>query len=110
MEATGPPPVATIRKASADDVPGLARALARAFHDDPVFRWLVPDDAERPMRSERGFALYLRKIYLAHDECYTTADVAGGALWMPPGTWHLGPLAQLRLLPGVIGAMGPRLP
>src|SRR5438067_2257503 len=100
MEAGVPPPVATVRKATVDDVPRLARALATAFYEDPVFRWLVPDDSERLRRSERGFSLYLRKVYLQHDECYTTEDVVGGALWMPPGTWHLGPLAQLRLLPG----------
>jgi GNAT superfamily N-acetyltransferase len=110
MEAGVPPPVATVRKASAADVPRLAQALARAFYDDPVFQWLVPDDSERARRSERGFSLYLRKVYLAHDECYTTDDVVGGALWMPPGTWHLGPLAQLRLLPGMLAAMGARLP
>ena len=91
-------------------MPRLAQALARAFYDDPVFQWLVPDDSERARRSERGFSLYLRKVYLPHDECYTTDDVVGGALWMPPGTWHLGPLAQLRLLPGMLAAMGARLP
>lgn len=99
-----------MRKATDADVPRLAEALARAFQDDPVFRWLVPDDAERLWRSERAFSLYLRKVYLAHDECYTTEGVVGGALWMPPGTWHLGPLAQLRLMPGMILAMGGRLP
>jgi ribosomal protein S18 acetylase RimI-like enzyme len=110
MEAGSPPPVATLRKASTDDVPRVARALARAFYDDPVFQWLIPDGSERLRRSERGFSLYMRKVYLPHDECYTTEDVVGGALWMPPGTWHLGPLAQLRLLPGMFRAMGGRLP
>jgi GNAT superfamily N-acetyltransferase len=110
VEAAGPPPGATIRKATADDVPRLARALAAAFYADPVFRWLVPDDSQRLRRSERGFALYMRKVYLPQEECYTTADLVGGALWLPPDKWHLGRLAQLRLLPGMIGAMGTRLP
>jgi GNAT superfamily N-acetyltransferase len=110
VEAAVPPPVASVRKASADDVAGLAAALARAFYEDPVFRWLIPDDSNRLRRSERGFSLYLRKVYLQHDECYTTKDVVGGALWMPPETWHLGPLAQMRLLPGMASAMGGRLP
>src|ERR671937_2111868 len=110
MEAAAPRPVTVVRKATAEDVPRLARALARAFYDDPVFRWLVPEDAEREATAERGFSLYLRKGYLPHDECYTTEDVVGGALWLPPGTWHLGPLAQLRLLPGMIAALRGRLP
>jgi len=110
MEAPASSRVPQIRKAGGEEVPRLAKALARAFQDDPVFRWMVPDDSERLERSERGFALYLRKVYLRHDECYTTEGLVGGALWMPPGTWHLGPLAQLRLLPGMLAAMGPRLP
>ena len=110
MEAGAPPPVATIRKATAADVPRLARALARAFYEDPVFRWMVPDDSERLVVSERGFSLYLRKVYLRHEECYTTDDVVGGALWEPPGTWQLGVLDQLRLLPGMIAAMRRHLP
>jgi GNAT superfamily N-acetyltransferase len=110
MEAAVPGSTKVVRKASADDVSRLAQALARAFYDDPVFQWLVPDDSERIRRSELGFAFYLRKVYLPHDECYATEDGAGAALWLPPEKWHLGPLAQLRLAPGMIAAMGPRLP
>jgi GNAT superfamily N-acetyltransferase len=104
------PPEAPVRKASAGDVPALARALARAFFEDPVFAWLLPDVSDRLQRAERGFAFYLAKVYMPHEECYTTDALAGGALWLPPGTWHLGPLAQLRLLPGMIAATGSRLP
>jgi GNAT superfamily N-acetyltransferase len=110
VQAAVPGPAAVIRKASAEDVPRLAQALARAFYDDPVFRWLVPDDSERMRRSERGFAFYMHKIYMPHDECYATEGGIGGALWLPPNTWHLGPLAQLRLAPGMIAALGARLP
>jgi GNAT superfamily N-acetyltransferase len=110
VESATPGRATTVRKASAYDVPQLARALARAFQEDPVFQWLIPDDAERASRSERGFVLYLNKVYLPHDECYTTDGVVGGALWLPPEKWHLGPLAQLRLLPGMLAAMGGRLP
>ncbi len=110
MEAAVPSPATVIRKATADDVPRLARALALAFYDDPVFKWLIPNDSERIHRSERGFTFYLRKVYLPHDECYATEDGAGGALWLPPNTWHLGPIAQLRLVPSMIAAMGSRLP
>ena len=49
-------------------------------------------------------------MYLPHDECYATEGLLGAAMWLPPGKWHLGPLAQLRLAPGMIAALGPRLP
>jgi ribosomal protein S18 acetylase RimI-like enzyme len=110
VETAGQPREVLVRKATADDVPRLAQALARAFFDDPVFEWLLPDASDRLDRAERGFAFYLRKVYLPHDECYTTEGAEGGALWLPPGKWHLGPLAQARLLPGMIAALGRRLP
>jgi GNAT superfamily N-acetyltransferase len=110
VKATPPPPVSAIRKATAAGVPRLARALGRAFYDDPVFRWMEPDDARRQRWNERGFSFYMRKTYLPHDECYATEDATGAALWLPPGTWHVGVLAQLRLAPGMIAATGRRLP
>jgi GNAT superfamily N-acetyltransferase len=110
VQAAPPGPTEVTRKATAGDVPRLAKALARAFYDDPVFKWLVPNDSERMRRSERGFAFYMRRVYLPHDECYATESLGGAALWLPPEKWHLGPLAQLRLGPGMIAAMGPRLP
>ena len=36
-----------IRKAHAHELPLVARTLARAFLDDPVFRWAYPDDDRR---------------------------------------------------------------
>jgi ribosomal protein S18 acetylase RimI-like enzyme len=99
-----------VRKATEADVPALARSLARAFFEDPVFAWLLPDASDRLERAERGFAFYLRRIYLEHDECYTLDGGGGGALWLPPNTWHLGPLAQLRLAPGMLAATGRRFP
>jgi ribosomal protein S18 acetylase RimI-like enzyme len=110
VEIAARPQPAQVRKATADDVPSLALALARAFFEDPVFAWLVPDASERMRVSERGFAFWLRKIYLPHEECYTTDELTGTALWLPPGKWHLGLLAQLRLAPGMLAATGRRLP
>jgi GNAT superfamily N-acetyltransferase len=59
---------------------------------------------------ERGFALFMRRVYLQHDECYTTNGVVGGSLWAPPGKWHLSPFAQLRLLPRMAAVAGRDLP
>jgi ribosomal protein S18 acetylase RimI-like enzyme len=87
-----------VRKATAADVPRLAATMAQAFYDDPVVGdWCMPDAARRVERLERGFRLFLERIYLRHDECYATDDVAGTAFWLPPGTWKLGGMEQLRL-------------
>jgi ribosomal protein S18 acetylase RimI-like enzyme len=99
-----------IRKLTTEDLPRIARALARAFDDDPVMNFVFPRDSERLARLERGFSLYLRKIWLRHDECYANDTLSGAALWLPPDRWHLSVLAQLRLLPSMIAEVGRNLP
>jgi GNAT superfamily N-acetyltransferase len=91
-----------VRSARREDVPRLAGALARAFHDDPVAQWIHRDEARRMRRLERWFALGLKRLYMPGRECYTTEAVVGGALWLPPGRWKPGPLTQLRVLPGMV--------
>jgi GNAT superfamily N-acetyltransferase len=84
------------------DVPGVARALAQAFVADPHFSWIVRDERERLQRLDRAFALFIRRIWLPQNEGYTHDRVLGGALWMPPGTWHLSLWSQLLMTPATI--------
>lgn len=99
-----------VRKASSEEADRLGRTLAAAFQDDPVLTWLVPDAARRRSTSERAFALYLRRIWLDHDETYVAGDAAGVCVWEPPGTWKLGVGEQLRLLPPIARIYGRILP
>jgi GNAT superfamily N-acetyltransferase len=99
-----------IRKLTADEVPRIATALARAFEDDPVMSWIFRKDSERLARLERAFGLFLRRIWLPREECYAADRLFGAALWLPPNTWHLGVVDQLRLLPSMIGVTGGNLP
>ena len=80
---------AGVRKATEVDVSALAASLARAFFDDPVIEWMVPDVRRRERTSTLGFETWLRKMYLPKGEVYTDERCAGGALWAPPGTWKL---------------------
>jgi GNAT superfamily N-acetyltransferase len=89
----------TVRKARADEAPRLAAALGLAFEDDPAATWIVPDDAQRRTLLERAFLLFLERIWLEQEECYTTQSGAGAAVWELPGQWKLGLGLQLRLLP-----------
>ncbi|MFL5824728.1 MAG: GNAT family N-acetyltransferase [Solirubrobacteraceae bacterium] len=88
-----------------DDIDGVARALAEAFEDDPHFRWILRDDGKRLKRLEEGFAVFITRIWLPQKESFTHDRLIGGALWMPPGTWHLSLLDQLRLLPPTVRAL-----
>jgi GNAT superfamily N-acetyltransferase len=99
-----------VRKATRADLPRLVESLAEAFEQDPPMRWFLPDASKRADQMRRQFTLFLRAVHLRHDETYTTADVAGGALWVPPGRYPPGLVAQFRVLPGLIriygGSMG----
>ena len=99
-----------VRKAAPADLAPLAKAMAAAFYDDPVASWLLRDDARRLRQLERGFTLFLRRLYLPAGECHTTEHVAGGALWLPPGRWQAGPVTQLRVLAGLPRICGSELP
>ena len=56
---------------TAGDVDAVAAASARAFHDDPLQVWALPDAATRLQKLESMFALQTRVASLPLDECYT---------------------------------------
>ncbi|HTD08474.1 MAG TPA: GNAT family N-acetyltransferase [Solirubrobacteraceae bacterium] len=85
---------ATLRKATAEDVPQLAQALAGAFNHDPAFEWLLPNERKRPAGLRRYFAIELRAVGLARGSVWTTDELAGAALSSDPGKWRL-PLHSL---------------
>ena len=95
-----------VRKARMEDVPRLADALARAFDGDPPMRWFLPDPETRVERARRLFDVMLRRVHIARDHCYTTEELSGGALWVPPGTWRLSVVDQVALLPGMLRVFG----
>jgi ribosomal protein S18 acetylase RimI-like enzyme len=101
---------ATLRKATAADVPKLASALAAAFNDDPAFEWLLPNERKRPLGLRRYFAIELRTMGLARGSVWTTGELAGAALSTDPGKWRL-PLHALVLHgPAFHRTFGLRLP
>jgi RimJ/RimL family protein N-acetyltransferase len=90
-----------VRKARRDEAAGLSRALALAFHADPAFSWLVPDDARRRAVLGPNFQLLLRRTWLRHEETYTQGEVTGACIWNPPGAWKVGLREELSLLPAL---------
>jgi ribosomal protein S18 acetylase RimI-like enzyme len=97
----------TVRKATADELRRLASVLAAAFEDDPAARWVFGDDVRV---AERGFLLFLQRIWFAQEECYTTDHTVGACVWERPGEWKLGVGAQVRMLPAMLRVFGRRLP
>ncbi len=83
-----------------------ARVYARAFFDYPVMIAHWPD----PARRRRYLEWYLGcaiNYGCRYGEVYTTPDVAGLAIWLPPGQTHFTPWRYIRsgflLTPLVMG-------
>lgn len=97
-----------VRKAVRKDFPVLKQMLARAFAADPLVNWLVLQDKRRPNRMERFFGISLERFARPYDLIYTTPEMNGAALWIPPGRWKGNFLQELLLLPELVRITGAR--
>ncbi|MDW3216596.1 MAG: GNAT family N-acetyltransferase [Ilumatobacteraceae bacterium] len=79
-----------VRRATELDISRIARTASRAFVDDPVMRWLVPDDEEYE-RDHRLLFGNIARRWLATDSLWCTDDVAAVAGWIPPGRPEVDP-------------------
>ncbi len=78
----------TVRQAVAADFTPLSQSLARAFYTDPVFSFLLPDDATRLGKLETVMGIFFN-LGLPHGACYTTDEYESVTLWRPPNGWHV---------------------
>jgi len=72
-----------VRHAVRKDLDELDATLEDAFADDPMMRWIYPDDATRPEFS-RAFMRSGLEIGFPHGHVYTTGANEGAAIWAPP--------------------------
>ncbi len=69
--------------------------LGRAFHDDPLWRWFLPEERKRAGRL-RWFMTVWARYGLRYGEVYVTkAVVEGAAIWMPPGKYPLSVVGMM---------------
>lgn len=79
-----------VREATRDDLDELAAVTGRAFEDDPLMRWLIPDDRTRLARITAMERAVAHKVALPIGRhILTTTQLAGMAVWAPPGTWKV---------------------
>jgi GNAT superfamily N-acetyltransferase len=88
----------------------LKSVLAAAFHDDPIFGWLMPDEASRQARLRCFFELELQHVALSRGCAWTSSALSGAALCLPPGAWRLPTRVLLTQGPSFARAFGARLP
>ena len=92
------PPTVEVRRAHEADIPVLAEVLARAFANDPAISFFVKPADRRHERMVAGMEAMLRYGSAHLSDTYTTADLAGAAIWTPPGYPGLA-LSRLRWPP-----------
>ena len=80
-----------IVKLRPDQAANASAVLARAFHDDPAWGWVLPDPRRRaallPWLFRMGFEITEADVWT------TAGEVRGAARWLPPGRppLRLGP-------------------
>ena len=100
------------RPARKADVTELSHALGRAFYDDPVSVWIMPDDKARAAHLRKFFATVTRHHHLAGGGAEVACDgptIGAAALWDPPGRWKQSAREQLMMMPSFILGFGLRL-
>jgi GNAT superfamily N-acetyltransferase len=99
-----------VRRATPADVKALARALAAAFEDDPIFGWLLPDRQRRHDRLLRFFALELEDVVLPSGTVWMSPEGSGACLELPPGGWRMPLRTQALHAPQFVAVFGRSLP
>lgn len=113
-----------VRPATRSDVPGLAVTLGKAFFDDPVMMWLLPDDDVRKRKLHKLFASITRYHHLSRGGVEVASvggrergdrgigsgthgtGIGAAALWDPPGEWKQTRGEELRSMPGLLLTFG----
>lgn len=101
-------PDTSVRKATAADFAPLTQTLARAFYDDPVFSFLLPDDSTRLQKLEAVMGIFF-KLGLPHGACFTTSDYESVTLWRPPNGWHVPFWSYIVNGPKLVSIFGSRV-
>ncbi|MEB3071851.1 GNAT family N-acetyltransferase [[Mycobacterium] vasticus] len=101
-----------VRPAKKSDLTALGATLGRAFYDDPVSMWMLPDADTRTAQLSKYFATSTRYHHLGGGGVEVACDgttVGAAALWDPPNRWKQSKASQLRMLPALIWAFGPKI-
>src|SRR4051812_45521553 len=88
-----------IRKMTVDDCPTIAGVMARAFYDDPLQTWALPDASTRMSVLEQVFELLSRWSSVPRGESYTDSTMACAAFWVPPGPFEIDRAAAEAMAP-----------
>jgi GNAT superfamily N-acetyltransferase len=101
-----------VRPGYRSDVRALSVVLGRAFYDDPVTIWMLPDLAVRKAKLYRLFDTMARYHHLAGGGVEVAAEggrIGAAALWDPPGRWRQQRHEELLAMPRLLWTFGRQL-
>jgi GNAT superfamily N-acetyltransferase len=96
-----------IRVAGSGDTDGIARTLADAFFNDPVWGWAFSDPKHRKAQHEAWFRLLIGSA-LPHGWVWTTPAHQAVSVWVPPGFPELSESDEALLGPMLGEMLGAR--
>jgi GNAT superfamily N-acetyltransferase len=80
----------------------LSKVLARAFYDDPVMNYMLPDDKARAKALPPMFATLTKNHFLARGGSEVASrggEIGAATLWDPPGQRKSTRWEELRMMP-----------
>lgn len=98
-----------IQATTSDQVRRAGVALARAFHDDPVFSHFLPPGASNREARMGHFMTFAAKGALKHSSLFVSPDGTSAAAWRPPGHWKLTPAEMLTGMPAMLRSVRGRI-
>jgi len=101
-----------VEPAQRRDARQIGTVLARAFYDDPVTSWMLPDARTRLKALTRAFTGLARHHFLPRggSEVGRNDGVVGAAtLWDPPGQRKASRLEELRMAPMMLWSLRSRV-
>jgi GNAT superfamily N-acetyltransferase len=94
------------------DVRRISTVLARAFYDDPVMSWMLPDDNARMKALTRAFAGLTRHHFLSRGGSEVgrrDGTIGAATLWDPPGMRKGSRFEELLMTPLMLWAFRSRV-
>jgi ribosomal protein S18 acetylase RimI-like enzyme len=102
--------VSHMERLTAEQQEAGAQTLGEAFHDDPLMRLLVPDDASKRRAVAPWFFSKAIAYGMRWGQVWCNNDASAVAVWFPPAEAELKPANMLRVgmgaLPLKVGARG----
>lgn len=80
----------TIHPLTEQNIKKASQSLSNAFMEDPLQQYVFPNTEQRRLKSPAHFEAVLRYGHM-FGKVYTTSNMEGAAVWLPPGETDIKP-------------------